>query len=144
MESMKHRSNFVEDYAPYRPSYPRELLNKLKTIAQLGPALRRRGCRLGTGILTRQLLESGARVIGIEPNAAMRDAADRDLLGHPRFDSRAACAEATGLPNASVDLITAAQAFHWFDPAPTRAEFVRILRPGGRSQFCGTRATIRP
>ena len=71
---MKHCSKFAEDYASYRPSYPRELLNNLTTIAQLGPGRVVADVGSGTGILTRQLLESGARVIGIEPNAAMRDA----------------------------------------------------------------------
>jgi SAM-dependent methyltransferase len=71
-------------------------------------------------------------VVGVEPNAAMRGAAERALAGAPNFESRSGGAEATGLPDGSVDLVTAAQAFHWFEPVATRAEFARILRPGGQ------------
>jgi ubiquinone/menaquinone biosynthesis C-methylase UbiE len=85
----------------------------------------------GTGILSALLLESGARVLGVEPNTAMRAAAQRTLGGHPRFESIAGTAEATGLAAASVDLVTAGQAFHWFDAERARVEFARILRAGG-------------
>ena len=53
------------------------------------------------------------------------------LGGNPRFHAVSGRAEATGLPDASCDVVTAAQAFHWFDIDPTRREFRRILRPGG-------------
>ena len=85
----------------------------------------------GTGILTALLLERGATVYAVEPNAAMRAAAEAWLGDRPGFVSIDATAEATGLPDAGVDLITAGQAFHWFEPEATRAEFGRILRPGG-------------
>jgi SAM-dependent methyltransferase len=78
------------------------------------------------------LLDSGAaRVVGVEPNAAMRAAAEAALAGHPRFQSIDGSAEATGLAAASADLVIAAQAFHWFDAPRTRVEFARILVPGG-------------
>jgi len=70
-------------------------------------------------------------VIAVEPNAAMRAAAERDLGGTPHFRSVDGSAEATGLEASSVDLVTAAQAFHWFDPAAARAEMTRILRAPG-------------
>lgn len=104
----------------------------LTAVAQLRPGRVVADVGSGTGILTRLLLQSGAHIFGVEPNAAMRRAAERAFLGEPRFESRNALAEATGLPDASVDLITAAQAFHWFDPESTRAEFARILKPDGR------------
>jgi SAM-dependent methyltransferase len=84
----------------------------------------------GTGILSEALLERGARVIGIEPNEAMRRAAEEGLAGEPRFRSVAATAEATTLPQGSVDLWVAAQAFHWFDAPRARLEALRVLRPG--------------
>jgi SAM-dependent methyltransferase len=87
----------------------------------------------GTGILSRLLLESGARVFGVEPNAAMRAAAEGALVGEGRFTSVDGTAEATGLGSASVDLVTAAQAFHWFDVGRTRVELTRIVRPGGHA-----------
>jgi len=61
----------------------------------------------------------------------MRAAAERLLVGEPRFRSVNATAEATTLPNHSVDLIIAGQAFHWFDQTHARAEFTRILKPNG-------------
>jgi SAM-dependent methyltransferase len=76
-------------------------------------------------------LENGNRVFGVEPNAAMRSAAEELLSDFPGFTSVGGTAENTTLPDASFDFVTAAQAFHWFDPEKTRAEFKRILRPGG-------------
>jgi SAM-dependent methyltransferase len=67
----------------------------------------------------------------VEPNAAMRAAAEQDLRDFPRFHSIAAPAERTGLPAASFDAITVAQAFHWFDHEAARTEFRRLLRPAG-------------
>jgi len=85
----------------------------------------------GPGNLARLLLPHAARVYGVEPNQEMREAGEALLAAHPNFTSLPASAESTTLPDASVDLITAGQAFHWFDPEPTKAEFRRILRPGG-------------
>jgi SAM-dependent methyltransferase len=83
----------------------------------------------GTGISSRLLAARGARVLAIEPNAAMRDAAEP----HPLVEWMAATGEWTGLSEASVDLVTAFQAFHWVDHRTALREFVRILRPGGRA-----------
>lgn len=85
----------------------------------------------GTGILARDFLEMGNIVLSIEPNAEMRAYAERDLAQFKKFTSVNATAEATTLPNTCVDMVTAAQAAHWFDHAKARAEFVRILKPGG-------------
>ncbi len=85
----------------------------------------------GTGSLSRLFLENGNRVFGVEPNTEMRLAGERLLGRYERFTSVAARAEETTLPESSVDFVTAGQAFHWFDPGPTRGEFVRILKPGG-------------
>ena len=126
-------TNRVDDYVRYRPGYPPELFEMLLVECGLGQESRVADVGSGTGILTRALLEAtGARVAAIEPNAAMRAAAERSLAGEPRFESLSSSAEATGLPGASVDLVIAAQAFHWFDPPRTRAEFARILKPRGK------------
>jgi SAM-dependent methyltransferase len=85
----------------------------------------------GTGIFAGLLLQSGATVTGVEPNRPMREAMETALSGHPRFRAVDGSAEATGLAAGSQDGVVAAQAFHWFDPAKTKAEFKRILRPGG-------------
>jgi SAM-dependent methyltransferase len=123
-------SDRVQDYSRYRPSYPAALLDHLQGYG-LGPDASVMDVGSGTGILTELLLERGAIVHAVEPNGPMRAEAERRLGDNPRYHSVAGTAEATGLPAASVDLITAAQAFHWFDIAPTRAEWARVLRPGG-------------
>lgn len=86
----------------------------------------------GTGILTKMLLPIASRVQAVEPNAEMRAAAERDLSSQTGFQSINGTAETTTLPDSSVDLITAGQAFHWFDIPKTRAEFTRILKPEGQ------------
>src|SRR5580704_17335722 len=125
-------SSRVDDYVRYRPGYPAALYAWLAAEGRLDAGSVVVDVGSGTGILSRGLLESGgARVVGVEPNAAMRAAAERSLAGQPRFESVDASAEATGLPAASADLVIAAQAFHWFDPPRARVEFARILRPSG-------------
>jgi SAM-dependent methyltransferase len=121
-------SGRVADYVKTRPSYPRGVLTLLRE--QCGLEASSVVCDLGsgTGIFTQLLLESGAIVHAVEPNDEMRAAAERMLGGQPSFRSIAGSAEATTLPDASVDLVTAAQAFHWFDVGRTHAEMKRILR----------------
>src|SRR4029434_5821747 len=70
-------------------------------------------------------------VVGIEPNAAMRQVAERLLQRYEKFSSISAAAEATTLKTESLDFVTAAQAFHWFDRARAKTEFARILKPKG-------------
>ena len=77
------------------------------------------------------LLQTGCRVLSVEPNRLMREAAEDHVGSHPRFQSVAGSPEATGLSDASVDLRTAAQAFHWFRVNESGRECRRILRPGG-------------
>jgi SAM-dependent methyltransferase len=85
----------------------------------------------GTGISTNLFLDNGNTVYGVEPNARMREAAAESLAAYPNFYSIDGTSTATKLFNASVDIVIAAQAFHWFEPEPTRTEFRRILKPGG-------------
>jgi SAM-dependent methyltransferase len=85
----------------------------------------------GTGILSELLLDRGATVFAVEPNEPMREESVRRLGTRSGFQSFATTAEETGLPESSVDLITAAQAFHWFDVTAVRREWTRVLRPGG-------------
>ena len=87
----------------------------------------------GTGLFTRLLLENGNSVFAVEPNAEMREMGAHVLEGYEKLVSVAGTAEETTLDSASVDFVTAAQAAHWFDLRRTRAEFARILKPGGWS-----------
>jgi SAM-dependent methyltransferase len=124
-------SDRVENYIRYRPGYPAEVVEVLRAECGLTPQHAIADIASGTGIWTRNLLENGNRVFGVEPNPDMRDAGAR-LLGEFRnFTSVNGSAEATKLADASVDFVTAAQAAHWFDRKRTRAEFVRILKPAG-------------
>jgi len=124
-------SSRVADYVRYRPDYPAALIDVLRSKC----GLRREhviadvGC--GTGLLSKVLLENDNRVIGVEPNAEMRAAGDEFLAAYQNFSSVNGSSEATTLADSSVDFVTAAQAFHWFEPQATYCEFQRILKPGG-------------
>ena len=124
-------SDRVENYVRYRPGYPPEVLQTLKTECALVPTHVVADVASGTGIWTRMLLENGNRVFGVEPNVEMRRAAERLLAGFQNFISVHGTAEATTLSAQSVDFVTAAQAAHWFDRERARGEFARILKPGG-------------
>jgi SAM-dependent methyltransferase len=124
-------SSRVEDYARYRPGYPPEVIQLLKKECGLSAESVVADVASGTGIFTRVVLAAGAHVFGVEPNAEMRHAAEEFLAGYAGFTSLNGTAESTTLPDHSVDIITAAQAAHWFDPGNARQEFVRILKPGG-------------
>src|SRR5262245_9975683 len=128
----KHRfSSRVADYVRYRPGYPPALIDVLRKDCGLAREHVVADVGSGTGLLSKVFLENGNRVIGVEPNAEMRAAGDEFLAEYKNFSSANGSSEATTLANASVDFITAAQAFHWFEPNVTRREFSRTLKPGG-------------
>lgn len=130
-------SSRVENYIRYRPGYPAAILEPLVRECGLAPGAHVADVGSGPGNLARVFLDFGCRVTGVEPNEDMRAAGDRLLAhctlpdGSPAFAGLPGSAEATGLPTAGVDFITAGQAFHWFDLDKTRPEFARILKPGG-------------
>ncbi len=124
-------SSRVDDYARYRPRYPPPAIELLRERCGLAPGAVVADLGSGTGILTELLLESGAQVFAVEPNDRMRVAAEAQLGRYPRFRSVKGTAESTTLAPASVDLLVAGQAFHWFDPQRARIEALRVLRPGG-------------
>jgi SAM-dependent methyltransferase len=124
-------SSRVDNYVRYRPGYPPELLELLKNECDLTPDSLVADIASGTGIFTRMLAENGNRVFGVEPNDEMRRTGERLLESYSGFKSIAGTAEATTLPDHSVDIVTAAQAAHWFDREKARGEFIRILKPGG-------------
>lgn len=122
-------SNRVEGYRRFRPGYPETVVAHLEGRLGRTGGLEVADIGSGTGIFSRLLLERGHRVFAVEPNAEMRGAAEAALSASPGFVSIAGGGEATTLAGGSVDLVTAAQAFHWLDRARARAEFRRILRP---------------
>ena len=130
-DTVERFSNRVENYVKYRPGYPREILDYLAETAGLTPQSMVADIGCGTGISCRMFLVNGNTVYGVEPNAAMRAAALDQLGDFTNFRLVDGTAEATTLPDASVDIVVAAQAFHWFDPERTRREWLRILRPNG-------------
>jgi len=129
--STERFSSRVENYIKYRPSYPPEVFACLKHECGLSKATPVADIGSGTGIFSQLLAEHAGRVYGVEPNREMREAAERLLADLPTFTSVNGTSEQTQLPANSVDLITAAQAFHWFDRVAARREFARILKPGG-------------
>jgi len=124
-------SNRVTDYVKFRPSYPEAVFDAL--VARLGAELPRVAADIGsgTGIFSRGLLARGFDVHAVEPNPQMRAEAVRARGSEPRFHSGSGRAEATELPDESVALVVAAQAFHWFDTELCRSEWRRVLMPGG-------------
>ncbi|MDJ0737567.1 MAG: class I SAM-dependent methyltransferase [Nostocaceae cyanobacterium] len=125
---LTHFSERADYYAKYRPSYPEvaidailEGLSKLSQVVAVDIGA-------GTGISSRLLGERGVRVIAIEPNIDMREVSEPS----PGIEWRDGTAESTNLPDASVDLVTCFQAFHWFNPEPSLLEFQRILKPSGK------------
>ena len=123
-------SDRVEDYVKYRPHYPEAVVPYLQRSYGLSSLWEIADVGSGTGISCELFLRNGNRVFGVEPNPEMRKKAE-ELLEGESLISIDGTAEATGLQEASVDMIVAGQAFHWFDPVRCRMEFMRILRPGG-------------
>jgi SAM-dependent methyltransferase len=124
-------STRAEFYARARPRYPKALLEFCRTTLGLQPTHGVADVGSGTGFLSELFLQSGNQVFAVEPNKEMRMQAESNFGSNSSFISIDATAEDTGLDDASIDFIVAGQAFHWFDPIPTRREFARILKPKG-------------
>lgn len=131
MQSTERFSDRVDDYVRYRPDYPVALLEWLHREHGVTPSWQVADIGAGTGISARMFLDAGHPVTAVEPNAPMRAAAEHWLRAYPDFRAVDGRADATTLADASVDLVTVAQAFHWFDAPAARREFFRVLRPQG-------------
>jgi ubiquinone/menaquinone biosynthesis C-methylase UbiE len=129
--STQRFSDRVTNYVRYRPTYPIVVIEALNQHIGLTPDKVIADIGSGTGISTELFLKNGNMVYAVEPNEAMREAAEAQLAHDPRFHSIAATAEDTTLPDDSIDVVTAGQAFHWFDQEQAKEEFRRILRPDG-------------
>lgn len=124
-------SDRVDAYVRYRPRYPVGVVDILEREIGLAADWVVADVGSGTGFSAEPFLERGCVVHAVEPNREMRNAAEVYLGRRAGFHSHPGRAEATGLPDRSVDLVVAGQAFHWFDPVAVRMEFHRILRAPG-------------
>jgi SAM-dependent methyltransferase len=125
-------SDRVADYERYRPGYPPVLIEWLREHGALPPSAIVADIGAGTGISSALFLDAGCTVVAVEPNAAMRAAAERRFGDRAGFRAVAGRAEATTLADASIDLVAAGTAFHWFDRDAARVELARIVKPSGR------------
>ncbi|MBC7772482.1 MAG: class I SAM-dependent methyltransferase [Pyrinomonadaceae bacterium] len=120
-----------DDYARFRPGPPAsfyERLDAMKSLAGLDVA----DIGAGTGLVGIELAKRGARVVAVDPSREQLDQAARSAqAARVQLRVQQAKAEATGLPDASVNLYIASQAWHWFDPVKAGAEARRLLKPGG-------------
>lgn len=127
----KRFTDKVDNYVKYRPTYPDEVITYLKEKCNLQSDSLIADIGAGTGIFTTLLLSHGYKVLAVEPNDAMREAAIRQLGVDKNFIPVNGTAEATTLQPGSIDLVVCAQAFHWFNDRKTRVEFNRILKEDG-------------
>lgn len=131
MDSTARFTGKAEGYAKYRPKYAEAYIDYLVESFGLKDGSMIADVGSGTGILTKQLLDRGLHVLAVEPNGDMRAQAEKELREYTGFRSVAGTAENTSLEAASTDLVTAGQAFHWFDREAFRSECTRILKRGG-------------
>jgi SAM-dependent methyltransferase len=126
-------TGLADVYARCRPTYPAAAIDQIVSRCGLGAQSLLIDVGSGTGISSRLFAERGVPVIGLEPNADMRRTAEAQAVppGAPVPKYSEGRAEATGLADASADVVLSAQAFHWFDADAALREFHRILKPGG-------------
>ena len=121
----------VDHYIRFRPGYPDAVIEALREKAGWTAEAAVADIGAGTGISSELFLRHGNRVWAVEPNAEMRAAAETLRTAWPKLEVVDGSAEATNLSGGCADFVAAATAFHWFDARTCRAEFGRILKPGG-------------
>ena len=131
MDSKTAFTGKAENYARYRWDYAAGAVEAIFEIAELSKDSVVADIAAGTGILTRHFAGRVEKVFAIEPNPDMRAVATRDLASFPSVSLIDGSAEATTLSANSVDLISVAQAIHWFEPEAAGKEMRRILKPTG-------------
>jgi len=131
MDSISRFTSKAERYARYRWGYASDAIQAIFDWTGLISQATAADIGAGTGLLTRELVGRIGKIYAIEPNLAMRQIAERLLNEHTSFVSVDGKADATTLPDQSVDLITVGQAIHWFEPEATLKEFHRIIKPEG-------------
>lgn len=128
----KRFDGLADVYAKFRPTYSLQFLNFLQNTYEFSNNTAVADIGSGTGIFTKQLLDLDCNVQAVEPNTDMRLQAENLLKSYKNFTSINATAENTTIKNNSVDFVTVAQAFHWFDQIKFKAECNRILKPNGK------------
>jgi SAM-dependent methyltransferase len=128
LQPLTRFSSRADNYARFRPDYPDEAISAILNGFDDPRELVVADVGAGTGISSRTLATRGCRVIAVEPNEAMRAAAEP----HPLVDFVDGSAEKISLADEFVDLVTCFQAFHWFRPDAALPEFSRILKTKGR------------
>ena len=124
-------SSRVQNYAKYRPSYPNDIISYLEEAIELNEKSIIADIGSGTGISAKLFLDNGNTVYSVEPNQDMRQAAENLLKSYNNVHFIDGSSESTKLQSESIDIIIAARAFHWFNPEPTKKEFLRILKANG-------------
>lgn len=132
MDSTKKFNEIANEYTKSRPSYASEFIEYLFNESKISDSSVIADIGSGTGKLSKQLLNKGCKVFCVEPNNDMRIVAENELSKYTNFTSVAGSAENTLLEDKSVDFITTAQAFHWFDTKSFKTECNRIIKPGGK------------
>lgn len=122
-------SDRVENYIRFRPGYPDSVVDYFEQSLGLTTEHLIADIGVGPGQSALPFLKRGYSVVGVEPNLEMREAGVELLSSYP-YRAVDGAAEATTLPDNSVDFILAGQAFHWFDIDLVRPEFQRIMKPG--------------
>jgi len=133
-EDTLHTERFsgrVQAYLTYRPRFPREIVPFLREHGALPGGAVVADIGAGTGMLAEIFLEAGHRVLAVEPNGEMLEACRALAAQYRALEVVEGSAEATTLPDSSVDLIAVGRALHWFDWPRAHHEFQRILKPGG-------------
>jgi len=131
MEPAKRFTGRAADYEKYRTRYPAQAIALLREHCGLRPEDLVADVGAGTGMVAELFLENGNEVIAVEPNADMRAVCERLPAKYDRLRIVDAAAEATGLGDASIDMVAVGRAFQWFDRERALAEFKRILKPNG-------------
>ena len=124
-------SDRVEDYMKYRPRYPQQIIEILKTKTGLSQNSIIADIGSGTGISTGIFINNGNKVYAVEPNKEMREAAELIYLKESNFISVNGTAEKSNLKEHSIDIIFCGTAFHWFNRNETKIEFSRVLKQNG-------------